>query len=241
MHPPPLPPHRSKVCLSFLIIWFHRCVGSLFLCGVSEAKTHSAPVTPAEISSQHMAQWLPELLPHKCIYDWIHTAVRQCNDLSIDHGRVDGFWRQAGVQDIKQLQCLKENGDIVGDPAHHKHTHYGEYQLYSSVLFGVPGFGQHKKDFHIAENHDGEAHKKAHCVLTEVSQHLPKTQPVVRVLRLALVAIYIHLQGGKYRLRDCHDDRYNPDSDAGYDSITKCSGSHGCNSVDNGQVAVHTH
>ena len=169
--------------------------------------------------------------------------MRQCNDLSVVNGRADFVCSLAADKEVEQLQCLKENYDIVGDPAHHKHTHYSKYQLYSFVLFGVSTLVQHNQDFHIAENHDGEAQKKAHRVLSEVSQHLPKSRCVLWIERLTLdaVIIRIHLQGGKDHLRGRSNDGYDPDGDAGYDSIVKGPGSHGCNSVDDGQVAVHAH
>lgn len=221
----------------FLVIWFYSCVGSLSVCGVSLADKMSAVVSPAEVSTQCFSKWPPKLLPHKCINDWIYTTVRCSNDLSNANGRVDGLEGHTGFQYLKLLQRLEENDHIVGDPAHHKHTDYGKYQLYSFHLVGVPGFGESTKDSHIAENHDGETHKKAHCVLSKVSLHLPKLHPVFWVLALAL----LFLQGGKYHLRGCQHARYKPDYCGGYDPIVKRPGSHGRYSMNDGQVAVHTH
>lgn len=50
-----------------------------------------------------------------------------------------------------------------------------------------------------------------------------------------------HFNGGKYHLGGCHGEGYNPDSNAGRQAIAKGPGLHGRHSVDDGQVAVHTH
>lgn len=167
----------------------------------------------------------------------------QCNDLSNTHAGADASRGAAGSHNFEDLQRLKENHDVIGHPAHQKHTHYGKYQLYSSVLFGIPGYEKHDKDFDVTKNHDGEADKEAHDVLAEVSPQLPKFLGLFWIEWLALgeVIVWIYLQGGKFNVRSCNDDRYGPDRDAGDDSKAKCAVAKGCNSMDDGYIAVQAH
>lgn len=169
--------------------------------------------------------------------------MRQRNDLGELQGQANVFRGRTGVEELKQLQRLQEDGDVVGHPANQEHADDGEDQFDGSVPFGVPRLRQHHEDAHIAEDHDGETHKEAHCVLAEVSQHLPRQLALYRVQWKALGAVVflIDFQGGENHLWNCQSDRYDPDGDAGYDPVVKLPGPHGCDRVDDGEVSVHAH